>query len=277
VGKTELAKAVARFYSSSKRPQTYPMGNFTEHHSVSGIIGPPPGYHGHDAGGRLINDLLADPHGVFLLDEGEKAHAEVWRPFLNLFDEGWITDRRGVRAFGDRAIFIITTNAGHETIARMTAEAGSAAEIAEAVRGDLLALRDPRSHEKVFPPEFLGRLQQIVVFRPLDSGALEGITRLMVDERRRHWRERLGKEVLIPEELVEYIAELSHEANERAKQTEGARVVRRMIAGLVEDPLTRAMDRDRDAFESCTRIELDYPAPSDPPVAVRFQSEGEGP
>ena len=86
------------------------MSNFTEPHSVSGIIGVPPGYVGHETGGALINDLNADPYGVFLLDEAEKAHPNVWKPFLNLFDEGWIVDQRGVKAYADRAIFILTTS-----------------------------------------------------------------------------------------------------------------------------------------------------------------------
>jgi ATP-dependent Clp protease ATP-binding subunit ClpA len=82
VGKTELAKTLARFYSSSKRLQTYTMANFTQPHSVSGIVGVPPGYVGHEQGGRLVNDLNSDPYCVFLLDEAEKAHPDIWKLFL---------------------------------------------------------------------------------------------------------------------------------------------------------------------------------------------------
>ena len=89
-GKTEMAKALARLYSSSKRLKTFTLGNFSEPHSVSGLIGVPAGYVGHDQGGRLINDLNADPYSVFLLDEADKSHPDVMQPFLNLFDEGWI-------------------------------------------------------------------------------------------------------------------------------------------------------------------------------------------
>ena len=98
VGKTEMAKALARFYSASKKLKTYTLGNCVEPHSVATIIGVPPGYVGHDQGGRLVNEMNADPYCVFLLDEADKAHPEVWRPFLNLFDEGWVVDQRGVRA-----------------------------------------------------------------------------------------------------------------------------------------------------------------------------------
>ncbi|MCA9064702.1 MAG: AAA family ATPase, partial [Planctomycetaceae bacterium] len=119
VGKSELAKQIARLYSPSGRLKVYPMGNFTEQHSVSGLIGVPPGYVGHEDGGRLVNDLLADPYSVFLLDEAEKCHPNVWKPFLNLFDEGWIVDQRGRKAYGDRAVFILTTNAGARSIAQL--------------------------------------------------------------------------------------------------------------------------------------------------------------
>jgi len=121
-GKTELAKALARLYSTSKRLKTYTLGNFIEPHSVAGIIGVPAGYVGHDAGGRLINDLNADPYGVFLLDEADKAHPDVLQPFLNLFDEGWIRDQRGALAYADKSIFILTTNVGQRMISDMVRE-----------------------------------------------------------------------------------------------------------------------------------------------------------
>ena len=144
VGKTELAKALAEFYSTSKKLQVYTMGNFTEAHSGSGIIGVPPGYVGHEQGGRLINDLNSDPYCVFLLDEAEKAHPDVYKPFLNLFDEGWVTDTRGVKAFADRAIFILTSNAGQEKISEMTSGKQPQEKIVEAVRKELLQVRNER-------------------------------------------------------------------------------------------------------------------------------------
>ncbi|WP_242909724.1 AAA family ATPase [Actinomadura terrae] len=268
VGKTELAKAVARFYSASKGLHVYPMENYSEPQSVSGIIGVPAGYHGHDQGGPLINDLNADPYCVFLLDEGEKAHPEVWRPFLNLFDEGWIVDRRGVKAFGDRAIFIITSNAGHETIARLSERGAAEEEIAEAVRRDLLNIRD-RHHQAVFAPEFLGRLRQIIVFRPLDRAAMLGISRKVFDEQRELW-ERRGKVLVVPDALVEYVADRSHETDRRSGGTEGGRIVAKTVARLVEDEITLAAERQQAAFERSTRIELAFRPGGVPPVGVAF-------
>jgi ATP-dependent Clp protease ATP-binding subunit ClpA len=140
-GKTELAKALARFYSTSKRLQVYTLGNFVESHSVSGIIGVPPGYVGHHLGGRLVNELNADPYCVFLLDEAGKAHPDVLQPFLNLFDEGWVRDQRGVKAYGDKAIFILTTNVAQRMIADLARTGEPPDQIAEKVKASLSQIR----------------------------------------------------------------------------------------------------------------------------------------
>jgi ATP-dependent Clp protease ATP-binding subunit ClpA len=267
VGKTELAKAVADLYSASKRLQTYPMGNFTEPHSVSAFLGPPPGYVGHSSGGRLINELNADPYCVVLLDEAEKAHPEVLRPFLNLFDEGWIIDQRGVKAYGDRAIFILTTNAGHDVIARLARET-SQEESATAVRAALRQIVT-RYNEPVFPPELLARIRKVVVFRPLDLAAMEGICRKEIDRQHAFWRDKRDKELVVAEEIVQYVARTGDGLNVRAGGEEGGRIIAKLLGEMVEDPITLAV-RDRSAeFQACDRIELCFdPAP--PHVAVRL-------
>lgn len=267
VGKTELAKAVADLYSASKRLQTYPMGNFTEPHSVSAFLGPPPGYVGHSSGGRLINELNADPYCVVLLDEAEKAHPEVLRPFLNLFDEGWIVDQRGVKAYGDRAIFILTTNAGHDVIARLARET-SQEESATAVRAALRQIVT-RYNEPVFTPELLARIRRVVVFRPLDLAAMEGICRKEIDRQHAFWRDKRDKELVVAEEIVQYVARTGDGLNVRAGGGEGGRIIAKLLGEMVEDPITLAV-RDRSAeFQACDRIELCFdPAP--PHVAVRL-------
>ena len=108
---------------------------------MSGIIGVPAGYVGHDQGGRLINDLNSDPYGVFLLDEADKAHPDVMQPFLNLFDEGWILDQRGTKAYADRAIFILTTNVGQRQIAELCKSGKSILEITATMKES--PLKDP--------------------------------------------------------------------------------------------------------------------------------------
>lgn len=272
VGKTELAKAVADLYSASKRLQTYPMENFTEPHSVSAFLGPPPGYVGHEAGGRLINELNADPYCVFLLDEAEKAHPEVLRPFLNLFDEGWIVDQRGVKAYGDRAIFILTSNAGHDVIAGRPADATDE-EISAAVRQRLRELRTRRD-EPVFTAELLARIRRVVVFRPLDVEAMEGICRKLLDRQRAFWREKREKDLVVADEVVRYIAETGNRRNVQAGGGEGGRIVAKILGDMVEDPVTIAA-RDRSAeFEACRAIEVRFD-PEPPHIAVRLHAAGE--
>ena len=277
VGKTELAKAVADLYSASKRLQTYTMGNFTEPHSVASILGSPPGYAGFDRGGRLIGELNADPYCVVLLDEAEKAHPEVLRPFLNLFDEGWITDQRGEKAHGDRAIFILTTNAGQEVISRMGP--GSADEdIAKAVRERLGEVRH-RQGDPVFTPEFLARIREIVVFRQLDRAAMHGIGRKILTQWQERWRERREKELVVSAELLDRAAELGHRLDREARGREGGRVMRRILKDWVDNPALAAAEANPEEYRACGRVVvgLARPGPADaalgagtPGTEVRF-------
>lgn len=257
VGKTELAKALAQFYSSSKRLQTYTMANFTEPHSVSGIIGVPPGYVGYDQGGRMVNDLNADPYGVFLLDEAEKAHPEVWKPFLNLFDEAWIVDTRGTKAYADKAIFILTSNAGSEMITQMwLAGERDVNKIAERVKSVLTKVRHERSDQPVFSPEFIARIRHIVIFRPLDLEAMEAICRKYLIKLQLDWKQKREKILIVPDILVKYIAEHSHRTNQRSGNKEGGRIVERLLSQLVGDSIQNEQMRDEEAYQMAETIEL---------------------
>ena len=178
-GKTELAKTLASIYSSSRRLKTFTLGNFSEAHSVSGLIGVPAGYVGHDQGGRLVNDLNSDPYGVFLLDEADKAHPDVMQPFLNLFDEGWLYDQRGVKASASHAIFILTTNVAQRQIAEMFRQGKARDEILSTVKELLSRTRHGKSNRPVFTAEFLARIKRIVLFNPLDLDAMRSISRLL--------------------------------------------------------------------------------------------------
>jgi len=257
-GKTELAKALAKMYSASKRLQVYTMGNFTESHSVSNIIGVPPGYVGHEQGGRLINDLNADPYCVFLLDEAEKAHPDIWKTFLNLFDEGWAVDQRGVKAFGDKAIFILTSNAGHEIVSELSQKGERMDKIIEEVRKVLPTIRHPNSGQTVFSPEFFARVKRIIIFKPLTQAAMEGICRKMVGGLERTWLEKREKTVVIPDALIKEIGRQSHELNEKSGGKEGARVVRKLIAELIESRIQKVGKENSQDYERYNRIELRF-------------------
>ncbi|MFN0054920.1 MAG: AAA family ATPase [Planctomycetales bacterium] len=276
VGKTELAKRLAEVYSATKRLQVYTMANYIESHSVSGIIGVPAGYVGHDQGGRLINDLNADPYGVFLLDEIEKAHPDVLKPFLNLFDEGWIADQRGIKAYADRAIFILTSNAGYEAIAQMHQDRRPMGEIAEHVKNTLAQVRNERSSQPVLSTAFLSRIKRIVVFNPLDEPALRGIARILIGQVQSRWKELREKTIVVPEELVCQIAKRGRELNERSNGREGGRGIRRLIDDLVEDRIQRAATGARQEYTRCRTIELGCDAESELEGEVNGEGVGAG-
>ncbi|MBI3864167.1 MAG: ATP-dependent Clp protease ATP-binding subunit, partial [Planctomycetia bacterium] len=275
VGKTELAKRLAEIYSVSKRLQTYTMANFIESHSVSGIIGVPAGYVGHDQGGRLINDLNADPYGVFLLDEIEKSHPDVMKPFLNLFDEGWIVDQRGIKACADRAIFIMTSNAGYEAISQMHQDRRPMDEIVEHVKNSLARVRNERSSQPVLSQAFLARIKRIVVFNPLTEDALRGIATILIDRVRHTWKQLRGKEVVIPDELVSHIARQGQRLNEKSGGREGGRGIRRLITDLIEDRIQRAAADAKHEYRNCHAIVVTLNAPltelEQPEITVSFQ------
>jgi ATP-dependent Clp protease ATP-binding subunit ClpA len=278
-GKTELAKALARFYSASKKLRTYTLGNCVEPHSVATIIGVPPGYVGHDQGGRLVNDLNADPYCVFLLDEADKAHPDVLQPFLNLFDEGWVCDQRGVKAHADRSIFILTSNVGQKMIAEMVREGKGPDEIAARMKEALSQIRHTKSDRPVFTPEFLARIKRVIVFNALDGAAMMSISAKLVAEMAEAWAVRRGKRLEVSEALVRYVGEQGHRLNEKSSGKEGGRVVRKLLSDWVEAPVQRAISQRPQEYRGCLGIAVDFTPstapvtdamPAPPAVTVRF-------
>ncbi|MCE9556683.1 MAG: AAA family ATPase [Planctomycetes bacterium] len=269
VGKTEMAKVLARFYSSSKRLKTYTLGNFIESHSVSGIIGVPPGYVGHEQGGRLVNELNADPYGVFLLDEADKTHPDVLQPFLNLFDEGWIRDQRGVTAYADKSIFILTTNVGQRMLSDLARQGATPEVMAEKMKEALTKIRHTKSNRPVFTPEFLARLKRIVVFQPLTQAAMLGIARKLVAEMQHTWFQKREKRLTVAEELIWYVADEAHRLNQCSDGREGGRIVRRLLADLVETPLQREIQQRSDEYRTAVGVTINVlskkPTPRESP------------
>lgn len=279
-GKTETAKTLAQLYSRSKRLRTYTLGNFVEPHSVAGIIGVPPGYVGHEQGGRIVADLLADPYCVFLLDEADKAHPDVLQPFLNLFDEGWICDQRGAKAYADKAIFILTTNVGQRMLADMAKQGKTPEEMAARMKDALAQIRHTKSNRPVFAPEFLARIKRIIVFQPLDEKAMEGICRKHARRMRESWREKRHKELVVSDSLLEYISQQSHHRNRKTEGREGGRIVRKLMAELIESPIQRAATADPVAYQACASVAVEASVPSaekpdspaPPEVTVHFEA-----
>lgn len=281
-GKTEMAKALARLYSTSKRLRTFTLGNFSEPHSVSGIIGVPPGYVGHDQGGRLVNDLNADPYAVFLLDEADKAHPDVMQPFLNLFDEGWIYDQRGVKAYADRALFILTTNVGQRQIADLFKAGKPLDEITHTMKEVLARTRHSKSNRPVFTPEFLARIKRVIVFKPLDAQAMLGITRKLVADMIDDWAQKRQRRLVVPAAMLDWIAEQAHNANEKSQGREGGRVVRKILAEQIEAPIQRAISEAIEAYRACGSVVIEFEASAQSesgvarrePERVRVRFEG---
>ena len=260
-GKTELAKAMARLYSPTRRLRIFTLGNFSEPHSVSGIVGVPAGYVGHDQGGRLINELNQDMFGVFLLDEADKAHPDVMQPFLNLFDEGWVCDQRGVKAHAGQAIFVLTTNIGHRQVADMCAGGKSDVEITFAVKEMLSKIRHTKSNRPVFTPEFMARVKRVIVFRSLEEGAMCEIARGMLAKLQADFAARRGKTLVVPAELADAIGGHAHALDRKAQGKEGGRVVRKIIADAVEAAIQRAIARDAGQYRECSSIVITFESP----------------
>lgn len=272
-GKTELAKVVSHLYSASKRLKTFTLGNYSEPHSVSGIIGVPPGYVGHDHGGRLVNELNSDPYSVFLLDEADKAHPDVMQPFLNLFDEGWIVDQRGVKAYAERAIFILTTNVGQRQIAEMQRKGKDWDEIHTKLMESLSQIKHAKANRPVFSPEFLARLKRVIIFRPLDETAMEGITRQLCDDLIEKWHRDRQKNLHISESLINEIAAKSQEQNEKSKGKEGGRIVRKLIANSIEAGLQAAIAFSPSEYKEATQVDVELGESGFPKIDVRFRQQ----
>lgn len=186
VGKTELAKALAQELSGSETALIrVDMSEYQEAHSISRLIGSPPGYTGSSEEGQLTRHLRRHPSSVVLFDELEKAHPDIWQLFLQVFDDGRLTDAQGRQADCRHAVFIMTSNAGSDLWARARGSVGFATTGA---REDLeeMVLRTPTHQEvfehlkKRFAPEFLNRIDEIVLFNPLGRRELVEVTRLAV-------------------------------------------------------------------------------------------------
>ena len=278
-GKTEMAKVLASIYSRSKRLTTFTLGNFSEPHSVSGIIGVPAGYVGHDRGGRLINELNADPYGVFLLDEADKAHPDVMQPFLNLFDEGWIYDQRGVKAYADRAMFILTTNVGQRQIVDMCRDGKTIGEMTSKIKESLAQIRHSKSNRPVFTPEFLARIKRVVVFRSLDESAMRGVTDRLFNKMQADWRERRQRGLRVDSAVIDWIAERAHRGNEDSKHREGGRIVRKLIADCVESAIQKTIAHSPEDYRRCHVVDVCLAEADDgveemvPQVSVTFSSQ----
>ncbi len=230
VGKTELVKTLAAdLFHSPETLIRLDMSEFMEKHSVSRIIGAPPGYVGYDEAGQLTEKIRRRPYSVVLFDEIEKAHPDVLNILLQILDDGRITDARGKTVNFENTVIVMTTNAGSDNSG---ATVGFFSEDS--------ALSDNKTMKALssfLRPEFINRVDEIITFRSLDEKDFESIARIMLEELKSALDEK-GIRLIYSDEAVEYIAENSY------SRKFGARNMRRFIRANVEDLLAEKIIAD---------------------------------
>jgi ATP-dependent Clp protease ATP-binding subunit ClpC len=247
VGKTEVARGLAAFLFGSERNLVrFDMSEYMEKHSVSKLIGSPPGYVGHEEGGQLTERVKRTPYCVVLLDEIEKAHPDTFNVLLQVFEDGRLTDGLGNVVDFKNTLLIMTSNIGARFIekkGRMGFAAGDPRE-AERTTNEMVMGEVKRT----FNPEFLNRLDEIIVFDALTDQDLAKITRLLVEQLNRNLEGR-GITICLRDEAVEWLL-----AKTLADRSYGARPLRRAIQRHVEDALSEAFIRGR--LRAGQRIEV---------------------
>lgn len=234
VGKTELSKALAEFlFSSEDALISFDMSEYMEKHSVSRLVGSPPGYVGFDEGGQLTKAVRQRPYSVVLFDEIEKAHPDVFNILLQILEEGRLTDAQGRTVDFRNTVIIMTSNVGAREISAPTTlgfspegKAGlSDKEIKSRVMGEV---------KKLFRPEFLNRIDEIIVFKSLTQEQIVEIAKLMVADLR---------ERLIAQNMTINLTDDAYRliAKEGTDAAYGARPLRRAIQRLLEDPLSEEL------------------------------------
>jgi ATP-dependent Clp protease ATP-binding subunit ClpB len=231
VGKTELAKTLAaELFDSEQAMVRIDMTEYMEKHTVSRLIGAPPGYVGYEEGGQLTEAVRRKPYSVVLLDEIEKAHPDVFNILLQVLDDGRLTDSHGRTVSFRNAVIILTSNIGSEFLALDRAnrsDKSASMEISEKVRKQVMDLL-----KASFRPEFLNRLDDIVLFKSLDKEQIAAIVRLqLADLRGRLAEQELGLE--LTDQAIEWLAEKGFDP------VYGARPVKRAIQRELETPIAR--------------------------------------
>src|SRR6266550_1288386 len=230
VGKTELARALAaEVFGSDEHLIRVDMSEYMEKHAVSRMIGAPPGYIGHDQEGQLTGKLRRRPHCVVLLDEVEKAHPEMFDLFLQVFDAGRLTDAQGHTVDAQHAIWIMTSNVGTDMLGRSMPSGfrASMKGTAEEMQRDRLMER----LRQTFRPEFLNRIDEVVIFHPLGQEQARAITRLQMNELGARLLEQ-GLTLHADDSAIDLLCK------EGFSQTQGARPLRRVIEKLLTVPLS---------------------------------------
>ena len=238
VGKTELARALTGFlFGSDSALIRFDMSEYMEKHSVSKLIGSPPGYVGHEEGGQLTEKVKRHPYSVILLDEIEKAHPDLFNILLQVFEDGHLTDGLGNRVNFKNTIVIMTSNIGARYIQKRASLGFQSADqreihrnVSDMVLGEV---------KRTFNPEFINRVDEIIVFEALSDDDLRQITSMLVAQLNQNLVER-ELQISVSTEVVDWIIEMTCK-----DRSYGARPLRRAIQRYIEDPLSEELIRGR--------------------------------
>jgi ATP-dependent Clp protease ATP-binding subunit ClpC len=254
VGKTELARALAEYlFDDEDAMIRLDMSEYMERHAASRLVGAPPGYVGYDEGGQLTEAVRRRPYSVVLLDEIEKAHPDVFNMLLQLLEDGRLTDNKGRTVSFDNTVVIMTSNAG----AHLIPGPEEMREREEEIREQLL-----RELQTYFRPEFLNRVDEVIVFHSLSDDELRQIASLLLEDLRRTAK---GQDIDLrfSDAVIQRIAE------EGRGSRYGARPLRRAVGKLIESPLSKEIIAGRTKPEDTVYVDLDptghptfEPAPS---------------
>ena len=235
VGKTELSKALAQaVFGSEQAMIRVDMSEYMEKHSVSKLIGSPPGYVGYDEGGQLSEKVRRNPYSVILFDEIEKAHPDVFNILLQVLDDGHITDAHGRKVDFKQTIIIMTSNAGAQAIVEPK-QLGFISQKDEKKDYEKMKSGVMEEVRRLFKPEFLNRIDEIMVFHTLNKKEIRKIVLLLLKSLEKRCEEQMDIHLNVTNSAVDYIAEAGFDAKY------GARPLRRAIQSKIEDRLANEL------------------------------------
>ncbi len=234
VGKTELCRTLAEvMFQDENSMIRFDMSEYMEPHTVSRLIGSPPGYVGHDEGGQLTDRVRRKPYSIILFDEIEKAHPDVWNVLLQILDDGRLTDAKGRTVNFKNTIIIMTSNLGARSIAEEKNPLGfaPAGSIPEAPTQEDIQTDVMEALKRAFAPEFINRLDDVIVFHSLDEEDVREIAQNLTDRLTRRLNHQ-GIRLTVEESAVEVLAKKGYDP------VYGARPLKRTIQNMLEDPLS---------------------------------------
>ena len=231
VGKTEISKALAEaVFGNEDAMIRVDMSEYMEKHSVSKMIGSPPGYVGHEDGGQLSEKVRRNPFSVILFDEIEKAHPDVFNILLQVLDDGHITDSQGRQVDFKNTIIIMTSNAGAQSIIEPK-KLGFGAVEDEKHNYDMMKNNVMEEVKRIFKPEFLNRIDETIVFRALNKEDMKKIVTLLVRELETRCKKQLDITLIVRDSAKQYIVDKGYD------RKYGARPLKRKIQEKIEDAL----------------------------------------